>query len=281
MASTALETSLRDPPFDALADTYDQTFTFSRIGRAQREAVTREMDRVFRPGQRVLEINCGTGVDAVYLASRGVEVLACDAAPRMIEVARRWAERRREQAGLGAPATFRVLETEKIGTLQTEGLARHFDGVLSNFAGLNCVEDLSLLARDLAQLLKPGATVLFCLFGRFCAWEVLWYLGQGKPREAFRRFRSGGDTVRLAGGATVRVLYPAVRKLARLFSPEFQLKGWKGIGVTVPPTYLEPLACRFPKVLRALARFDRGLSRCPGLRGMADHVVLRFERVRI
>jgi ubiquinone/menaquinone biosynthesis C-methylase UbiE len=81
MANTALETSFRDAPFDALADTYDQTFTFSQIGRAQREAVTREMDRVFRPGGRVLEINCGTGVDAVCLASRGVEVLACDAAP--------------------------------------------------------------------------------------------------------------------------------------------------------------------------------------------------------
>lgn len=53
MASTTLETSFRDAPFDTLADTYDQTFTFSRIGRVQREAVTREMDRVFRPGQRI------------------------------------------------------------------------------------------------------------------------------------------------------------------------------------------------------------------------------------
>jgi SAM-dependent methyltransferase len=281
MASTALETSFPDAPFDALADTYDQVFTSSRIGSAQREAVNREMDRVFRPGQRVLEINCGTGVDAVYLASRGVEVLACDAAPRMIEVARRRAVRRSEEAGLRAPATFRVLETEKIGTLQMEGLGGHFDGALSNFAGLNCVEGLSTLARDLAQLLKPGATVLFCLFGRFCAWEALWYLGQGKPRKAFRRFHSGGDTVRLAGGATVRVRYPGVRTLARLFSHEFRLKAWKGIGVTVPPTYLESLACRFPKVLRALAGFDQRLGRCPGLRGMADHVLLRFERVRI
>jgi ubiquinone/menaquinone biosynthesis C-methylase UbiE len=280
MAITALETSLRDAPFDALADTYDQTFTFSRIGRAQREAVTREMDRVFRSGQRVLEINCGTGVDALHLASHGVAVLACDVAPRMIEVARQRAKKAQMEDSIGAPVEFRALATERIGVLRDEGLAGYFDGVLSNFAGLNCIEDPSLLARDLAQLLKPGASVLFCLFGRLCAWEVLWYLGQGKPREAFRRFRSAGDTVRIARGATVRVCYPAVRKLAHLFSPEFQLKGWKGIGVTVPPTYLEPLACRFPKVLRALAGFDRGLGRCPGLRGMADHVLLRFERVR-
>src|SRR6516162_3693544 len=113
MASTTLETSFRNAPFDTLADTYDQTFTFSRIGRVQREAGTREMDRGFRPGQRVLEINCGTGVDGVYLARRGVEVLACDAAPRMMAVARRRAHRGREEGGLRAPSTFRVLETEK------------------------------------------------------------------------------------------------------------------------------------------------------------------------
>ena len=46
--------------FDLLAETYDEVFTRTAVGRAQREAVWHDMDQSFHPGQRVLEINCGT-----------------------------------------------------------------------------------------------------------------------------------------------------------------------------------------------------------------------------
>jgi SAM-dependent methyltransferase len=262
--------------FDALAETYDETFTNSRIGRTQRDAVWRELDRVFRPGQEVLEINCGTGADAVYLAARGVQVLACDSSPRMIEVARR--RLANPGSALRAPVDFEVLATEEIGTLQALGSPPQFDGALSNFAGLNCVEDLSQVARDLARLLRPGAPAVLCFFGPLCAWEILWYLAHGNPRKAFRRLRSGGDLASLAEGASVRVRYPGVRALARIFAPWFVLKRWKGVGAAVPPTYLEPLAQRFPKVLRSLEGVDRWLGRCALARGMADHILLEFER---
>lgn len=272
MTNTGSEVLVGETPFDAVAEAYDDAFTNSRVGRAQRDAVWEELDRVFQPGQRVLEINCGTGVDAVHLASRGVEVLACDAAPRMIEVARR----RLLRANLGAGAEFRTLATEEIGKLCEAAPSRLFDGAFSNFAGLNCVEDLSAVARHLAQLLRPRARAVLCMFGPFCAWEVLWYLAHGKPRKAFRRLHSEGSLARLAEGSTVRVHYFSVRRLAGIFAPEFRLKQWKGVGVAVPPSYAEPLAQPF--LLSLAARADRWLSHCPLLRGMADHVLLTFER---
>lgn len=126
-------------PFDHIAETYDEVFTDSPIGRAQREAVWRELDRIFRPGQCILELNCGTGLDAVHLAGRGVEVLACDAAPHMVEVARR----RLHTLGSELPVGLRVLTTEHIAELEGEG---PFDGAFSNFGGLNCVRDLGAVA---------------------------------------------------------------------------------------------------------------------------------------
>jgi ubiquinone/menaquinone biosynthesis C-methylase UbiE len=278
MASTALETFFHDAAFDALADTYDQTFTCSRIGRAQRGVVTREMDRVFQPGQRVLEINCGTGVDAVHLATRGVAVLACDVAPRMIEVARERAAKARLEGRLRAPIEFRVLASERIGLLRDASFTTQFDGVLSNFAGLNCVADLSAVARDLATLLKPGARAVLCLFGRVCAWEVLWYLGHGNPGKAFRRLRPGSRLVKLTEGAAVRMRYFPVRELCRRFSPHFRLNSWKGVGVAVPPSYIEPWAQRFPKVLNLAAYIDPWLGGCPLMRAMSDHVLITLER---
>ena len=286
MSTAALETSPRQAPFDALAETYDEQFTNSMVGRAQRRAVWRELERVFHSGQRILEINCGTGVDALHLARRGVEVLACDSSSRMIEVARERLRRGGLEPRLGqgsgavggASVSFEVLATEEIGKLH-QGDSAQFDGALSNFAGLNCVEDVPAVASDLSRLLKPGAPVVLCLFGRHCGWEMLWYLARGNPRQAFRRLRSSGDLAQLGDGVTVHVRYPAVSELARLFAAQFRLKTWKGIGVAVPPSYAEPLARRFPRVLGSAASADRWLSRIPPLRGFGDHVLLIFERV--
>jgi SAM-dependent methyltransferase len=255
-----------------VAATYDETFTHSLIGWAQRRATWRELDRTFRSGQRVLELNCGTGVDAVHLADRGIEVLACDVAPRMIEVAR---ERLRRTAPR-AHVDFRILATEEIAELQNEG---PFDGVFSNFAGLNCVADLSRVASDLASLLKPGAPAVLCFAGRCVAWEMLWHLLRGDSRKAFRRLRPGPVTGRIAAGVSVQVHYSSVRDLTRIFSPEFRLRRWKGVGVAVPPSYLERQAQRFSNLMDVLEGADRLLGRVPLLRGLADHVVLTFERM--
>jgi len=262
----------RDAPFDHVADSYDAVFTNSLIGRAQRDSVWEELDRCFSPGQRILELNCGTGVDALHLAERGVAVLACDVAPRMIQVARAGLNSRAERSRVD----FRVLATEDIAVLAEEG---PFDGVFSNFGGLNCVPDLPAVARNLARLLAPGARALLCMAGRRVAWEIVWYLGKGNPRKAVRRFGRGGAVGRLAEGVTVDVRYPSVGTMARLFAPEFRLLRIKGIGVAVPPSYLEPLARRFPRVLETLAGADRLLSRIPVFRILADHVLLEFQRV--
>ena len=258
-------------PFDAVAAKYDETFTHSLIGWAQRHATWRELDRAFRPGQRVLELNCGTGIDAVHLADRGVEVVACDVSPRMIEVARQRLRRTAPRATID----FRVLATEEIAELQGTG---PFDGAFSNFAGLNCVLNLPFVASNLAPLLKPGAPAVLCFAGRYVGWEALWYLLRGNPRKAFRRLQKSPLAARIAEGVSVEIHYPSVREVGRIFTPEFRLRRWKGVGVAVPPSYLEPHAMRFPRVMGVLEGIDRMAGRCPLVRGLADHVLLTFER---
>ena len=265
---------LSEIPFDIAADTYDDTFTNSLIGRAQRQVVWDELDRVFHSGDRVLELNCGTGVDALHLADRGVRVLACDVAPRMIEVANR------RLSKLAARVEFRILATERIREIGESAGFAAFDGAFSNFAGFNCIEDMSAVARDLAQLLRPHAPMVLCLFGRFCAWEIFWYLAHGQPGKAFRRLQANGCSARPSGSRTaLHVRYYSTRRLASIFTPEFRLIRWKGVGVTVPPSYIEPSAQRFPGALDDLVSLDCWLSTLPLVRGLADHVLLTFERV--
>jgi ubiquinone/menaquinone biosynthesis C-methylase UbiE len=259
--------------FDEVAETYDQAFTHTVIGRAERDAVWEDLGRVFHSGQRILELNCGTGMDATHLADRGVRVLACDISPRMIDIACR----RLSSSRLGRLVDFRVLATEDIAALSDES---PFDGAFSNFAGLNCVEDLPAVARNLARLVKARAQVLLCVSGHFVPLEIAWHLAHGRPRRAMRRFTHRGTVGHTTDDGKAIVHYPTVETFARLFAPDFQLRRWRGIGVTMPPAYFELWARRLPKAFEWLARTDRWAGRLPGLRRMAGHVLLQFERVR-
>ena len=258
-------------PFDAVADRYDETFTTSRIGQAQRAAVWEELAKTFRPGSRVLEIGCGTGVDACFLAERGVQVVACDASSQMIEVA----ARRIRERGLQKLVRPLALCAEAIAALPAD---QPFDGAFSNFGALNCIEDLRRVASDLASLLKPGANALLCWMGPHCAWEVICYLAQGNRGKAFRRLHRDGVTARIADGAFVRVHYPSVKLLASAFAPEFQLRSIRGVGVAVPPSYLEPWAQRHPRVLSMCEQFDSWMAGCPGISTLGYHVLVRLRR---
>lgn len=256
-------------PFDAIASRYDELFTNSAIGRAQRASVWSELERRFHAGQRVLDIGCGTGVDACFLAQRGVQVVACDSSSEMVNAStRRVREIGCQQRVL--PIQCRAEDLLSVGK-------GPFDGALSNFGAVNCISDLRCLAGNLYSILRPGAPLIVCYLGPCCAWEIVWYLASGKPQRAFRRFRKT-DTARIATGPPLQVFYPSPRFVAQVFRPWFRLNSLKGIGLTVPPSYLECWMARFPRFLSLAEMLDSWLARCPGIRLFSDHLLLEFER---
>ena len=183
----ATQVRIDGAPFDGVADRYDDTFTFTRIGQAQRNAVWRDLATTFHSGERILEIGCGTGVDACFLAKRGVRVVACDSSSRMVAVT----ECRVHENRLQKLVQPLQLHAEDIQALQA---SERFGGAFSNFGALNCVEDMAQFADDLANLMKPGAKALLCWIGPFCLWETVWYLSRGRSKKAFRRFQRNGSS---------------------------------------------------------------------------------------
>lgn len=256
--------------FDSLAAKYDDLFTRSMIGRAQRGAVWDVLIRAFEPGSHILEINCGTGEDALFLAQHDVSVVACDASEQMVQTA----QQRKQTEDPDAPIEFLVLPTEQLSELDGGDL---FDGAFSNFSGLNCVADLHLTAHQLAGLVTTGAPVFICLSTRFCLSEMAWFVLHGQFRKAFRR-SSGIATVKV-GEYNVKVHYPTLRAVKEMFSPYFRLRSCTGIGVAVPPSYLEPIARRYPGLLGRLRLIDKMICRLPWFRTIGDHMLIHFERV--
>lgn len=254
-------------PFEALAASYDETFTRSLIGTAMRGAVWRRLDAAFAPPARVLELGCGTGEDAVHLAARGVVVLATDPAAAMVGEA----EAKAAREGLRDRVTTRTLDA---GRLAEADLGAPFDGAFSNFGALNCVPDLSAVSEGLARHVRTGGRVLLCVMGRYVPWEWAWFLARGDRRSAFRRFAAGGTEWR-----GLRVSYPPLRELRRIFAPRFRFLGARAVGALVPPSYAEGWAARHPRLLAKLDALERRVEALPPLPSFADHVLLELERL--
>ena len=256
MASTA---------FDAFAENYDQQFVASRVGACMRRAVWTRCAARFAVGSRILEMNCGTGEDAMWLAARGMTVLATDASPAMLKVA----EHKACVRELHGRIEFRELAWEALAQLKDAG----FDGVLSNFGGLNCVADLRTAADSLACKVRPGGMVLLCIMGPVVPWEWFWYLSHLHPAKAFRRLRSEGTPW---CGITIR--YPSLRAVRRAFAPAFDTLKASAIGALVPPPYTEGFFSRHPKLLAGLDRIERRLESFWPLPHLADHYLIELVR---
>ncbi len=254
-------------PFDAEAAGYDETFSSSLIGTAMRRAVWRRLDVNFEAGQRILELCCGTGEDAVYLARRGVRVLATDRSGGMVGVTRS----KVEEAGLTEQVEVVHSPIEELGAAPGAH-GQPFDAALSNFGALNCVSDLPAVARSLSTVLRPGGRVVLCIMGPWVPWEWAWFLARGRPRDAFRRLRRGGVLWR-----GLRVHYPGIGAMRRAFEPAFRLSRVAAVGALVPPSYAESWAARHPRWLARLDRWERRFETVQPLPWLADHYLAEFE----
>ncbi len=261
-------------PFDAAAARYDETFTDTALGRRLRSIAWSWMDRAFTPGDRVLEMGCGTGADAVHLAERGVHVVATDVSG---EMRRRTAER---VAARDATDLVRVaaLDLARIGDPGwADGLGGSFDGVVSDFGALDCVADRVRLLRALAAVVRPGGRMILVVMGPLCPAEIAWHLVHGEASAAIRRWRAGAPAG-VGGGATIRVWYPSAVRVAREASPWFRTVGRGGIGVALPPSGLSEAFERRAGLLRLAAPIERRLGPTRVGTLLADHWVLDLER---
>src|SRR6202021_2587004 len=211
--------------FDSLALRYDDLFSRSRIG-TQRGTVWDVLADTFRPGDAILVLNCSTREEEIFLAMLGVSDVACGTAEGMVHAGR-------NQRQPDASIQLDLPPAEHLTMIRPGALV---DGVLSNFSGLNSVADLKRTARDLTSIVTIGAPVIICLSTGFCLSETFWFLLHGKFRKAFRR-SFGIATVRV-GGCAMKIHYPGLREVRKLFSPSFLMRSCRGIGIAVPPSYL-------------------------------------------
>ncbi len=220
-----------------------------------------------RPGESLLELNAGTGTDAAFFARQGIHVHATDVSPGMLQAIQAKIEQYDLQDRLSAGlCSFTDLSPLK---------GRSFDYVFSNFGGLNCIDDLSLVSRQMRDLLQPGGRLTWVIMPPVCPWDLALAF-KGDFRTAFRRLSPGGTTANVEG-VRFHVRYFSAGQTLHSLGKDYHLLKLEGLSIFTPPADRKGFAIRFPRLYRRLVWLDEHLGKLPVLRGWGDFFIMTAE----
>jgi SAM-dependent methyltransferase len=250
--------------FDGIAADYDRRYTGNPSMRLMRKRVWKALHARIAEGHRILELGCGTGEDAVFLAESGCEVVATDCSPKMLECA----SRKCSLHGLEKRVRFELARMDGSFALSNQRETR-FHGILSNFGGLNTVKDLASLDRPLHDLLEPGGWFIATVMGPFCLWD--WVIEILRFRFAAARTRRpvDGGPVTL-GGIAIPCYFPSLNGFLTAFG-SFELERCEALGLLLPPPRVTNGRAGLNWMWRALESMERPLVRLPHLQTWGDH----------
>jgi SAM-dependent methyltransferase len=251
--------------YDAIATSYDEQV---RGDDWMRRVLHAHYARVFRAGQRVLDVGCGTGIDAIALARLGVSVVGIDGSAAMIQ---RLNEKVAD-AGLKGLVEARVLRIQDLDTLAGE----RFDGAVSAFASLSSLPDLAGFARDAARLVRPGGRLVLHLLNRFSLWELLGYLARRDVTSAARVGHLPRRVFVIGGQPVQHRLYFADEASRGCFATAFRRRDSYSLGALRPPHTVRRLPAR---LVGALEWLDVRAGHWPVVRDAGRFFVLDLERL--
>ncbi len=248
---------MKQPPLETISEAFSLTAERYDSFAQDHPHLTRMRNKVYAhvqrhipPGARVLELNAGTGTDAVQLALRGYRVHATDIAPGMLERLRGKVDELKLQGRITVEARSFLSLDDVPGA--------PFDAVFSDLGGLNCVRDLSPVIAQLPKVLRPGGIVTWVIMPHVCLWEMA-EVFRGHFRLAFRRFSHEAVRANLEG-LHFDVYYFSPRQVLDWFGPDYELLALEGLSVLTPTAESKSFARLFPRVYRALAWLDDRLS---------------------
>lgn len=255
--------------FDNAATNYDSTFTNSVIGKAQREVIYSHLSKFLKNNvpKIILEINCGTGDDAIWLAKQNIQIVSTDISEEMILIAKS----KEKLPNL----TFARLNINEIS--KPFGVEK-FDLIFSNFGGLNCLskEELKLFFERVSNLVSEKGHLVLVIMPKNTLWESFYFLAKAKFSLVFRRKKE--NIIANVDGEKVNTFYYNPKDIVNLSGNDFEIISIKPIGFFIPPSYLEPFFKNKLKLLSILKNLDKAIKNCSFLSKYADHYYIVLQK---
>jgi ubiquinone/menaquinone biosynthesis C-methylase UbiE len=265
-----LTESLAAEAFGRQAPLFDELYNKDVIIQYKRKRVRDHLLPYLRPESHILELNAGTGEDAIFFARQGHNVHATDISPLMQEVLKEKVKHNDLQS---------AISTETCSFTELEYLVNRgpYDCIFSNFAGLNCTDQLGKVLASFDKLLKPGGIATLVILPKFCLWEFL-LLFKGKFKTAFRRFAGTKGAKAHIERQIFRCWYYNPSFMEKNLPASFRILKIEGLCTLVPPSYLEGFAEKYPKSFNYLKNKEEKLKSKWPWRSIGDYFIITARK---
>ena len=252
---------MTDSAFGAHAAGYDQ-IAESALGRELRSRVHDVLNRYIAPGELVVDLGCGSGIDAAWLAPQVGSVLGFDAAAEMV-----------------ALAIERTESFDNVSITQADAasvaLDEPADVVLANFGVINCLGDLESVREHLRDLVRPGGHIVAVTMTKWCPIELgVGLIGRNPSLLRRRTTRATPD----ANYPALQVHYGSARDLGRALAPGLEVIHAESLGVILPPFEQRSWVEHRPRLRDTLAVMDRRVASAAAKLGVGDHHIVVLQR---
>ncbi|TFF38212.1 class I SAM-dependent methyltransferase [Mucilaginibacter psychrotolerans] len=270
MTETIHNEQLAGAAFSNQSAVFDDLYSGDTIIAYKRQRVRSHVLQYLKPGGSILELNSGTGEDALFFAQNGFKVHATDISEGMQSQLRH----KVQSAGMAGNITNELCSFNHLEQLKERG---PYDLIFSNFAGLNCTGELDKVLASFTPLLKPGGMVTLVVLPKFCLWEML-LVFKGKFRTAFRRFFSAKGRKAHVEGVYFACWYYPPSYIKKHLKEEFDLLGMEGLCTIVPPSYMEGFAEKHSGLYRFLVRWEEKLKATWPWNLIGDYYIISLKK---
>lgn len=256
--------------FNKQSVVFDDIYAHNKIVAYKRNRVRAHVLSLINSESHILELNAGTGDDAVFFAKQGFTVHATDIAADMLNQLQLKVDR----FGLNEMVSTEVCSFTQLENLKDKG---PFDLIFSNFGGLNCTDNLIKVLDAFDALLKPGGLATMVIMPGFCLWETMLAL-KGKFKIAFRRFNSKKGAPAHIEGVHFLCWYYSPGYIIRHLKDKFELLDVEALCTIVPPSYFENFPEKYPKKFNWLCNMERRFKNKFLLRSIGDYFIISLRK---
>jgi len=270
LAAQGFNEQYAEEAFSKQSAIFDELYLGNTIVNYKRDRVHAHVLQYLKPGASILEINSGTGEDALFFAQQGHYIHATDISAGM----QHQLKQKVESNKLEHLITNELCSYTKLQDLKNKG---PYDHIFSNFAGLNCTEELDKVLASFSRLLNPNGVVTLVILPKFCLWETL-LVFKGKFRTAFRRaFSRNGRKAHLEG-TYFTCWYYNPSYITNHLKDSFDLLSIEGLCTIVPPSYIEGFAEKYPSAYRFLKKAEEKLKLSWPFKYIGDYYIISLRK---
>jgi ubiquinone/menaquinone biosynthesis C-methylase UbiE len=269
-ASTHINEQFAETAFSNQSVVFDALYSGDTIICYKRKRVRDHILQHLKPGGNILELNSGTGEDALFFAENGFRVHATDVSKGM----QHQLSEKMMKHGMQHLVSNELCSYTQLEQLNNKG---PYDLIFSNFAGLNCTGELDKVLNSFAGLLNPGGMVTLVVLPGFCLWEAL-LIFKGKFQTAFRRFFSKKGRKAHVEGVYFDCFYYNPSYIKKRLKHDFEVLSLEGLCTIVPPSYIEGFAEKYSHAYKMLSRWEDRLKTTWPFKYIGDYYIISLRK---